>query len=105
MALVALYQRYGRDTGPFHYTTADQIAARRAGDGADLDRDDAWLLGDSAQITFATPQELEQLVERAVERPVWRDNISEAIARRARERYTTDRFAQRIIDLVRSSFE
>ncbi|MHC4303328.1 MAG: hypothetical protein ACYS15_00730 [Planctomycetota bacterium] len=105
MALVALYQRYGRDTGPFHYTTAQEIAARRAGDGTDLDRDDAWLLGDSAEITFATPQDLEQLVERAVERPAWRESLSRSIACRARERCTTDRFAQRIIELVRSSFE
>jgi hypothetical protein len=105
MALVALYQRYGRDTGPFHYTTAEEIAARRAGDGADLDRDDAWLLGDSVEFTFVTPQDLEQVVERAVERPVWRENVSRSIARRARGRCTTDRFAQRIIDLVKSSFE
>jgi hypothetical protein len=104
MVLTALCQRYGIPTDPFHYASPEDIERRRADDRPNLDRAGAWLLGDPAQITFASPQDLEQLVERAVERPAWRDNISRSIARRARGRCTTEHFARRIIELVSSSF-
>ncbi|MHC4218452.1 MAG: hypothetical protein ACYSU7_08350 [Planctomycetota bacterium] len=104
MAVTALRQRYGQDPGPYLYVDADQIERRRSDDRANLDRDEAWLLGDPAEITFASAQDLERLVERAVERPAWRHGLSRSIARRAQGRCTTDRFAQRIIEHVRSSF-
>jgi hypothetical protein len=105
MAVTALRQRYGQDPDPYLYVDADQIERRRSDDRANLVRDEAWLLGDPAEITFATPQDLERLVERAVERPAWRNGLSRSIARRARGCCTSERFAHRIIQQVRSSFE
>ena len=104
MALAALGQRYGKPVGPFVYVLAEDVERRLAEDRPDLDRAGAWLLGDPAENGFSDPIELERLVERAVERPRWRENLSRSLARRARERCTTDHFARRIVDLVRSSF-
>jgi hypothetical protein len=104
MALAALGQRYGKPIGPFVYALAQDIRRRRAGDHPHVHRESAWLLGDPAEITFEDPIELERLVERAVERPAWRENLSRSLARRAKRRCTTDHFARRVVDLVRSSF-
>jgi len=43
-------------------------------------------------------------VTRAIEEPAWRNAWSDLIARRVHERFTHERFASRLIDLVRNSF-
>ena len=103
MALAAVQQRYGVPAGPFQWVAADDAERLWAGEPPPLDREDAWLLGDPAEITFESPEALERLVERALQRPAWRRSISIAIARRVRDRFTTDRFVHRLIDMVRGA--
>ncbi len=103
MAGVAAAQRCGVPRGPFFFLSDEEIEQRRAA-GERLDRDEAWLLGDPAEITFACPADLEALVERAIERPAWRRNLSASIARRARRHFTTERLAGRIVEMVRDAF-
>jgi hypothetical protein len=107
MAYAALVQRYGVDTSEyrFQYLNPAEIDRRLSDAHRPVDRDDAWLFGDPAEITFASPQDLEQRVERARQRPAWRENLSKAIARRVRDRYTSKRFAQCVIEMVRESFQ
>jgi hypothetical protein len=66
-----------------------------------FDTDGAWLLGDPAQVTFATEAELERAVERALASPRWRADVSGGIASRVRRRFTHDAAAGAILDLVR----
>lgn len=62
----------------------------------------AWLLGDWAESTFWDEPSLEALVERAIERPQWRRELSLGIAARAR-RFTYDRLARDLLRLVAGS--
>ncbi len=55
------------------------------------------------EITFSSPGELEALVERAIERPAWRRNVSASIARRARRHFTMDGLAERMVGMVRGA--
>lgn len=70
---------------------------------ASLELDPVWLLGDIAEVAFATADGLEAALLRAVENPGWRSAMSSWIARRARERLTHDALARRMIGLVRES--
>ncbi len=58
------------------------------------------LLGDLADTTFWTPVGLEKLVERAVQWSAWRRDLSEGIARRVRDGYTSGAFARRVVEMV-----
>ena len=103
MACVAASQGFGFKTGPFIYMDPGELERRQSDEHPFLDRTDAWLLGDPNDITFDSPEHLEQLIERAVERPAWRQSLSEGIGSRVRQRHTTACFAQRLIELVRGS--
>lgn len=63
------------------------------------ERDPNRLLFDPPEVTFADETELEQRIEAAMS-DTHRDGLSHAIARRCRERFSLDRFAGAIIDLV-----
>ncbi|MCC6285565.1 MAG: hypothetical protein IT439_09750 [Phycisphaerales bacterium] len=65
----------------------------------------AWLdahtlLGDLAAVTFWDEPSLEALMERAIERPAWRENVRAGVARRVRSGFTTDACAGAMLDLV-----
>lgn len=61
------------------------------------------LLGDPVETMFTCETDLEVLIERAVERPAWRNATSRMIARRAKDTLTHDVFGRRILDLVSDS--
>ena len=103
MAYMAARQRFGLDGWWSVVMTPEEIDRRRGDVGPRRDHLDAWLLGDPAETSFSSPEELERVLERAIERPAWRDNVSRGIARRVRARYTTDRFARRIVEIVGGS--
>ncbi|MFI4883271.1 MAG: hypothetical protein ACIAQU_11885 [Phycisphaerales bacterium JB064] len=65
--------------------------------------DSAWPLVDIGEVGFASEAELEAIVRKA-KGSSWRDAWSAAIDARMRERFAMDRFAQGMIDLVRTSF-
>ncbi|MFG0283311.1 MAG: hypothetical protein ACF8R7_02720 [Phycisphaerales bacterium JB039] len=56
------------------------------------------LLGDLSQTGFVTREQFEARLRRAIERPGWRRAAGEAVARRVRERWTTDVL---VADMVR----
>lgn len=64
-----------------------------------------WLLADASETTFRSAEELERRVERAVERPRWRENAGAMIRRRALDRLTHDVFARRLIGFVREALD
>lgn len=61
-----------------------------------------WLLADLPSTTFRSEDELEALLERAVDRPAWREAMSSAIAARARAALTHDALVHRIECLLRA---
>ncbi len=65
----------------------------------------AWLFGDLRELTVRTEEDLERIIERAVEEPAWREAQSAGIAARVRERCSTEAFAAQMIELVRKSLE
>ena len=67
------------------------------------DEDSAWPFVDIGEVGFANEAELEAIVRKG-RGSSWRDAWSAAIDTRMRERFAMDRFAQGMIDLVRTSF-
>lgn len=61
----------------------------------------AWLLGDLAELTFQSKDQLARRVREAIERPELRARRAEAIAGRVRERLTHDALIDRMLDLLR----
>lgn len=64
--------------------------------------DPAWPLIDVGEVGFSSEAELEQLVERSMRKP-WRTAWSAAIEARARQRFSMEHFAERMIELVRTN--
>ncbi|TVQ31332.1 MAG: hypothetical protein EA376_09480 [Phycisphaeraceae bacterium] len=65
----------------------------------------AMLLGDLCETTFASEEELERLVEKAVEMPAWRRSVSGGISNRARRRFTYQASVKRILGFVAEGLE
>jgi glycosyltransferase involved in cell wall biosynthesis len=86
---------------------ADEVQRRRAesapGHDTERLRLEAWVFGDPADFTFSDAQELEQAVDRMVERPNVRRALTRSAAAGVRRHYTTTSLAPKIIDLVRRS--
>lgn len=62
-----------------------------------------WLMGDLADTTLTDPKALEARIERALNRPAWRENVSRGIAHRDRSLLTHDAQADRVHGLERGS--
>lgn len=105
MALVALQQRLGLTTEPPEqehtldpsYATSEKrhLVARAREHRAD------WLLGDLAQVTFASAASLEAAMQRAIERPQWRTAASRLIADRVDQGMTSERLARQMLAMLR----
>ncbi len=67
--------------------------------------DAAWLVGDWDQTTFACEAGLERAVERAVDRPRWRENAAAGIRGRVERLYTYDVASAKLIDSVSKALE
>ena len=55
---------------------------------------------DPLELTFSTPEELEQRILRAVGDDAWRRRHGGTLARRARDTVSMTRFASRLLELV-----
>jgi hypothetical protein len=64
-------------------------------------REAVELLGDWQETTFDSREGLEALLVKAVERPAWRENVSEGIAARARAALTYDIVVERLLTTMR----
>ena len=64
---------------------------------------EACIFVDPANLTFSDAHELEEAVDRLIERPNVRRALARSAADRVRQHYTTDSLAPRIIELVRRS--
>ncbi len=62
-----------------------------------------WLLGDLAETTYTTRDQLERLIELAIERPRRRENLSGGIAARVRARATHDGLVTDLLGLITRS--
>jgi hypothetical protein len=76
---------------------------QRFGGVLGADQDPTFLLRDLSETTFRSEAELEQLLEKAVERPSWRAAVSGMVAARAREFLTHQAMVQRMLGMVRES--
>jgi len=65
--------------------------------------DAPWLLGDPAQVTFASERGLERLVDRARTDPEWRSARSGEVARRVLERATTGGLVDATVRMISGS--
>jgi hypothetical protein len=101
MRLAALAQRLGMAERPGLLLPEKKLAdLRRRRAVEPLETDPAWLLGDLAEISFVDEPSLERLVERAIDQPEWRRDVSQGIAGRVRDRLTHTALARRIIEAV-----
>ncbi len=100
----AQHQRLGMGS-PTHFTAPAAALDRQRPfvPTGKLDWTARWLLGDFSQTTFWSEQSLERLVERAVTRPAWRENVSGGIRARVCARATTDALAASITRMVHES--
>jgi hypothetical protein len=64
-----------------------------------------WVFGDLAQVSFQSSSDLEALIQRAIERPAWRANMSGWIASRVRQRLTHRALITQVLGLIRTSLE
>lgn len=64
--------------------------------------DAEWLLGDLRDASFATEDELEELIELGGTRPEWRRSLSSGIASRAAAHFTHDALSRRILEALRA---
>jgi hypothetical protein len=65
----------------------------------------AWLFGSLRELTVRSESDLEEIIERAVQDPAWREQHSKGIAARARERCSTEAFASRLLGLIHNSLD
>lgn len=102
IAWVTLLQRLGLEHPAFVWVKEERLRRWRHADAPPpAPEASAVLLPDLGENGFATPARLEELVERAVSRPGWRDAWAHAIARRVRQRFTHDAFARALLDMLR----
>lgn len=103
-AIAEQRRRIGMDLPEIVWISAARAASYRRPDhpGA-TGLHPAWLLGDFAEATFRTAQELERLVDRALQDPQARRERSHAMAERVRARCTTEVFAGRMLGLISES--
>ncbi len=113
MAMTAQFQRLAgvleNPTGlgdvpqEFCWVRRDRLESnRRLGAAFDHRYDPMWLLGDLAEMTFWSPETLEARVERAISRPMWRQNASSGIRTRVSRELTHDAFLARLLNAVRA---
>lgn len=67
------------------------------------DTDATFFLRDLAETTFGSPEQLERLVERAIEAGPWRSRVTEMVARRVRKHLTHDALARRVVGFLKDA--
>ncbi len=104
MMRTALLQRLGlSDPSParLHFRVQGHPAELLRGfQQLPIDPGVVWMLGDLSEVGFRTEAEMERVIERAVERPAWREDVSRGIASRVRQHFTYDQSVQRILSSV-----
>ncbi len=103
LAYTVLRQRLGLPAGAIVHTNEHVRALVGAECATGREGLASWLLGDPAELSFRTPQELESALSRAVERPAWRENASAGIRARALGSLTYSAFLPRLLAMVTDS--
>lgn len=67
-----------------------------------LEAEAGWLMGDLLETSFDSETSLEGVIERARSYPNWRASLASGIAGRARQHFTHDALARRLLDALRS---
>lgn len=102
MVSARLQQRFGRAPAVAAWKTPDRLENMRRW-SRPKEQLLATLAGDPGEVTFASKDDLEACVDRALTRPAWRENCSRMIAKRVRSGVGLERFARDVLDLVRTS--
>ena len=107
MSLAALLQRLGmwEDRGAvissgFAWNNRARPESLRPENIIPPERRADWVFGDLAAVSFRSEDELERLVERALQSPGWRSAMSGWMAGRIRERLTHEALVGEILELV-----
>jgi hypothetical protein len=105
MRFVAQCQRLGIPSnahfpGMYHLRENPGGTARWQVDAPAATAQAAWMLGDLAETTFASEQELENVLEKAINRPEWRADLQAGIADRVRQVFTYDSLVPRIVRML-----
>ncbi len=105
MRFVAQCQRLGVPSnahfpGMFHLRENAGGVARWQPDAPAATAQAAWMLGDLAESTFASEQELENMLEKAIYRADWRADLQAGIANRVRQVFTYDSLVPRITRML-----
>lgn len=103
LAYTAMRQRLGLPAGAVVHSNEHVRGAVCAERPTGREALASWLLGDLAELTFRTPEELEAALARAVERPAWRENASAGIRTRALGSLTYSAFLPRLLGMVTDS--
>jgi hypothetical protein len=103
LRLASLRQRLGLGAEPVFWSRRINMEKLRAFGPVAPERRAEWVLGDLAQTTFRTPEELEAIIERATGSPGWRGGVSGMVAGRVRQRLTHGAFLRNVLGLVQSS--
>lgn len=105
MRLTALWQRLGVQAVRPTIAVAQEWlrTSEIAWSGMPRAADVAWMLGDPAETMFRDRAELESALERAIERPSWRDQASKGIASRVSQTFTYSSALGRVIEMVSHS--
>lgn len=105
MEATALFQRLGM-AGEETLWIANARAAALKKYGAAYDRfDENWLLGDMGAIGFTDGASLEELIERALARPAWRQDIVRGVGARVRGRLTHDALFRATLGAITAQLE
>jgi len=86
------------------FPTSRRENQRRLRNAMAPDHNPAFLFGDLADTTFQTEAQLEALITRALTDQAWRVSVTDRVTKVAREHLTTDALAQRMLELVATSF-
>lgn len=102
LARLSLLQRLGHPGGqvPDLALAGSRESMAQAWQGLPMHHDVAWLLGDPAEVSFRSEEELEAVIEKAVTMPRWREQLSSGIAGRVQRHFTYDRAVEQIVGLV-----
>jgi hypothetical protein len=105
MCVAAQYQRLNLPFGDVGALSMERLRVTREEAPRDASRHNpAWLLGDLAETTFRSRDDLERLVTLAIQSPARRQNLIDGIAGRVRQETTHDALFNRIVNCVNDSF-
>jgi len=102
-ALGAIGQAFPSDVVWISDARAHNFARLANAHGPELDA--TSFLRDLAETTFSSPEDLEALMEKAIQGGAWRTNVSTMVAKRVRESLTHDALVRRLLGFLHGAIK